>query len=142
MTAEGLEIFLTTLVIAVQETHIQNVVLVYDNCAIHREDIVRQVAWYADWEYSNLPPYSPMLNPIEECIGDVKSRIRSLLSTTFHQRRLRVANLPFGQKTAERLAILTEALAQSVGVLTPDIIQAHYRHSLSFIPDILALKDV
>ena len=142
MTAEDWEVFLTTLAEAVQERGLQNVVVVYDNCRIDTEDAVRQMAWWTNWEYSNLPPYSPMLNPIEECIGDWKWAIRSLLSTTFLHERLRVANLPFGEKTAGRLRILREALVQALPVVTPSKVQAHYQHTLSFVPRILAQEEV
>ena len=142
MTAEDFEVFLSILCDAIRDHGMRNVIIVYDNCSIHREDIANQMAWYGDWDYTNLPPYSPMLNPIEECIGDVKNRLKTLLSTTFRQRGLKVASLPFGQKTAQRLAILREALEQSLPVLTPEKVQSHYRHSLSFIPDILEKKDV
>ena len=142
MTTDDFEVFLTTLGEAIREQGLQNVVLIYDNCRIHQESVVQQMCWWVDCEYANLPPYSPMLNPIEECINDWKSQIKSLLSTSFQAQRLQVASLPFGQKTAERMKILEAALSLALPVVTPAKVQAHYQHTLSFIPQILAMNDV
>ena len=142
MNADDWMIFLTTLNIAIQEKGLKNVCLIYDNCRIHSEEVVQQMCNYANWIYSNLPPYSPMLNPIEEVINDIKYEIKKELSTTYLNDRLKVANMPFRMKEQARMQILDNALKAALQVVTPDKVLAHYNHTLQFIPMCIEGKEV
>lgn len=54
-------------------------VIVMDNAAFHKTDLVRNFFKENSLAYLYLPPYSPMLNPIEECFSKVKNLIKKLL---------------------------------------------------------------
>lgn len=49
--------------------NIPNPTLVMDNCSMHFEDNIAQWCQETGWDYVFLPPYSPMLNQIEECFS-------------------------------------------------------------------------
>jgi hypothetical protein len=54
-------------------------VIIMDNAAFHKTDLVRNFFKDNNLTFLYLPPYSPMLNPIEECFSKVKNSIRKLL---------------------------------------------------------------
>ncbi len=56
-----------------------NSILILDNCAIHKSDMLRQVVEAQGCLLIFLPPYSPDFNPIEESF----SARKSLLVDTF-----------------------------------------------------------
>jgi transposase len=47
------------------------------------------------------PPYSPMLNPVEDCIGDVNQAIQTAFATVLRAILLNLATDPYGQRTRE-----------------------------------------
>ena len=51
-------------------------VLVLDNASFHKGGRIRDLVEEAGCELLYLPPYSPDLNPIEQCWGWVKARVR------------------------------------------------------------------
>ncbi|MEM9245691.1 MAG: transposase [Cyanobacteria bacterium P01_F01_bin.153] len=51
-------------------------VLVLDNASFHKGDRIREVVHAAGCELIYLPPYSPDLNPIEQCWSWVKARVK------------------------------------------------------------------
>lgn len=51
-------------------------VIVLDNCAIHRDPLLRQMVEEAGLELVYLPPYSPDLNPIEQTFNVLKRWIK------------------------------------------------------------------
>ena len=51
-------------------------VLVLDNASFHQGGRIRDLVEKAGCELLYLPPYSPDLNPIEQCWGWVKARVR------------------------------------------------------------------
>ena len=57
-----------------------------DNARIHKTQEIRNMVDNSDCTLKFLPPYSPMLNPIEKTFSKIKFHARSLLSdiTTEH----------------------------------------------------------
>ena len=51
-------------------------VLVLDNASFHKGGRIRELVEGAGCELLYLPPYSPDLNPIEQCWGWIKARVR------------------------------------------------------------------
>lgn len=52
-----------------------NNVLVMDNVALHKHSLVKQWFDQNELKYLYLPPYSPFLNPIEECFSKIHTSV-------------------------------------------------------------------
>jgi transposase len=51
------------------------VIFTVDNCSIHHnraERVLDQFFWLSGVQYAFLPTYSPDLNPVENCFGQIK----------------------------------------------------------------------
>ena len=48
--------------------------IVIDNCSIHHTDLLQEIVESCGHKLVYLPPYSPFLNPIEECWSKIKNR--------------------------------------------------------------------
>lgn len=83
-------------------------VVVMDNLAAHKVDGVRARIEAAGAKLRYLPPYSPDFNPIEKCWSQVKQRLRAL--------------------KARSLLTLEQGLTEALAVVTPQNIQAYFRH--------------
>ncbi len=83
-------------------------VVVMDNLAAHKVDGVRTRIEATGAKLRYLPPYSPDFNPIEKCWSQVKQRLRAL--------------------KARSLITLEQALTEALQVVTPQNIQAYFRH--------------
>lgn len=86
--------FLEVLCEVISTYHFNEVVLVYDNAPIHRQQNVADIYEQYDFEYLFNPPYSPMFNVIEEEINDIKTQ----LAITRKHEILAIAAAPRGQK--------------------------------------------
>jgi hypothetical protein len=135
--AESFLEFARQLIVHYQMHPVPNVCLVMDNCRIHRADELRDVVEVAGFLLEFLPPDSPMMNPIEEVIGNVKREIRRLLSTTLLARVLEIQALRWGEKAPAPRTLLWTALAQAIGFITIAQVDAHFVHSYSFLPQAL-----
>lgn len=103
--------------------------LVMDNCQVHDRIQLPLRLGEVGFNFKFLPPYSPMLNPIEEVIGDVKREIRKLLSVDLLQEVLSIQSLPWGEKTAARRKLLHKALERAINSITPEMVDRHFQHS-------------
>ena len=84
-------------------------IVVLDNLGAHRAKGVEKAVEGAGCQLVYTPPYSPDLNPIEECWSKVKAILRTL-----------------GARTKEALS---EAIGQAFALLTPSDIQGWFRHA-------------
>lgn len=57
--------------------------VVWDNLAVHKTRVVRELFREAGVELLFLPPYSPDLNPIELCWSKLKTYLRSVGARTY-----------------------------------------------------------
>lgn len=73
-----------TLIINLAEEGIQNAVLILDNVAFHKAQIVREVVERSGHTLMFLPPYSPFLNPIENMFSKWKEAVRRSRPTDEH----------------------------------------------------------
>jgi transposase len=121
---------------------VPNPCIVMDNCRIHCEQILTPLCNQHGITLKFLPPYSPMLNPIEEVFGDIKRLIRTELTTTHRAEILRIHTLAWGLKSAARRQVLQQALATAVAGETIAQLDAHYAHSMSFLAPSLAGEDI
>lgn len=55
-----------------------NKILIMDNAAVHKGNLIRNAFLTAGINVKYLPPYSPQLNPIEEFFSMIKSRFATL----------------------------------------------------------------
>lgn len=55
-----------------------NSVVIMDNCSVHHVPQVKSMITQSGALIHFLPPYSPDLNPIEECFSKVKSQLKSI----------------------------------------------------------------
>lgn len=142
MNSEDFMVFLSNLYYTIKDLNLPNVTLIMDNCRIHVEDIVDNVCSLAGWEYCFLPPYSPMCNIIEESYAILKFAIKRLLAGPLLERKLKIANLPYGAKANARRLLLEEALEKCIGEITPDKVTAFWDHMMSLMPKMIAMEDV
>lgn len=142
MDSEDFSTFLSSMIDVLLPLGFINITLVFDNCRIHKEDEIDQVCSFAGWEYVFLPAYSPMLNIIEEVFSQVKGSIKAQMSGLLQGRRLHIASLPWGQKTAARQTLLDFALQIGMSVVTPANTLNYWNHMMTFVPSILAFQDV
>lgn len=89
-------------------------VIVMDNVAFHKTELVR--SWFKENSLSflYLPPYSPMLNPIEECFSKVKHLIRMAESSSNNH--------------------LMRSIEQAFESVSASDCEGWYRHMKSFFP--------
>jgi transposase len=139
---ESFGIFIDSLAEEVAGRQIANACFIMDNCAIHNVYDVAEACDIFDCDFNYLPPYSPMLNPIEGCIGDVKRAIETAFATALRPRLLALATLPYGQRTRQREQLLLQALTNALQVVTPQLVQAHEHHMMGQFPQMLAQQDV
>lgn len=57
--------------------------VIWDNLAVHKTRVVRELFVEAGVELVFLPPYSPDLNPIELCWSKLKAHLRSVGARTY-----------------------------------------------------------
>ena len=94
--------------------------------------------WPYGHQYAFLPPYSPMLNPCEEALNVLKHTIKMAMAARVEE-LVATESLPWGQKTAQRQAILFDINLNSMAVITADKAQGWWQQSLTFIPKCLAM---
>jgi transposase len=70
------------------ECNLDEVWLILDNASIHKTLEVRQLVDQTRHKLIFLPPYSPMLNPIEEVFSKIKMAARNLLADPCNQENL------------------------------------------------------
>ena len=70
--------FLQLLIEKVDAMQIGKCIFIMDNATIHRHAGVRDVVEPTRHEIKYLPPYSPFLNPIEECFSKWKGFVKAL----------------------------------------------------------------
>lgn len=125
--------FMRELAHIVQERAIPSPVFVMDNCRVHSRADLERLEAETGISTRFLPPWSPMLNPIEGVFGDFKSIIRTLLTTEYREMILEISGLPYGQKTRRRTELLEEAYATALTRLPVTAIHGHCRGLLTAI---------
>jgi transposase len=85
-------------------------IVVMDNLIVHRAPAVRRLLNDAGVTLAFLPPYSPDLNPIEECWAKIKHWVRKFAARGLDQ--------------------LLDALARSCAMVTPQDAMGWFRHAL------------
>lgn len=76
----------------------QGIFIIIDNAPPHTEKVFNDYLMFTNFMGDYLPPYSPMLTPIEEAISLIKNEIRTKLNTNDRLKLLNLINVPRGQK--------------------------------------------
>ncbi len=119
--------------------HEQNIVLVMDNAPIHRNCAMESV----NHTIKYLPPYSPMLNPIENAFSCLKASTQRLLNQRMAEILDRQAAANAGLTlTAYRMRILEDLVEGSVAVITQEKTANWHRHVFGFLPACTAMDDI
>jgi transposase len=138
----GFAIFMCSLAEEVASNGIARPCFILDNCSIHNVDDISEACDIFGSDFNFLPPYSPMLNPVEGCIADVKRAIQTEFATGLRPALLNLASLPYGQRTKQREQLLLQALKIALAVITPQLVRAHQNHMMGQFPQMLAEQDV
>lgn len=142
MNAADFTKFLVDLGPIVEARGMNNICLVFDNCRIHSREDIEALCSAKHWAYRFLPPYSPMLNIIEECFSVLKASIKRCLAGDLREARLRIASLPFGEKQRQRLLVLQRALAAAIPDLKPEKVRAFWNLMMTLLPRCLAQEEL
>jgi transposase len=84
-------------------------IVVLDNVGAHKPDGIRKLVEAAGATLRFLPPYSPELNPIEECWSKFKTRLKRLAARTQQA--------------------LDAAIAETIDLITPSDAAGWFRHA-------------
>jgi transposase len=90
----------------------KGVFIMMDNCRIHHSDFVIEAINKRGYKPLLLPPYSPFLNPIEECWAKVKTNTR--------------------RNQLSKVDQLTPRIAAACATVTAEDCQGWIRHSKTF----------
>ena len=139
VTAQRFDTFIQNLEAIVGEF---NVVVVMDNAPVHNSAQMNENGHIV----KKLPPYSPMLNPIEGCFNCVKANVKRRLNERMHE----ILNLSAAAAAGVTLVqhgrrILREcvrnALEQDEAV-TQQKVQNLFGHVMAYIPACINLDDI
>jgi len=119
-----------------------NPIFVMDNCPIHSRANLEVLREHGGVEYRFLPPWTPMLNPIEEVFAGLKRAIRTELTIT-HRDELRAIDLgPRGDKARRRGEILDRAFATALDGIHPNRVNTHITHTNTVIGQVVRMEDL
>ena len=107
---------------------VQNPVFVMDNCRIHNREAMEALKTRTGIPTKFLPPWSPMLNPIEGVFSNFKHQIRTLITRDYAAEIVAISAMPVGEKGIRRGAILVRAFEAACPNLTVAVIDRHYQH--------------
>lgn len=108
----------------------------------HTEKVFNDYLMFTNFMGDYLPPYSPMLTPIEEAISLIKNEIRTKLNTNDRLKLLNLINVPRGQKKIEQENFLRDAISKSVRILNPEYMQSYINHVNSFYIPVMNMEDI
>ena len=112
----------------------ERVMIIFDNAPCHRSVTSPRDNHVLKY----LPPWSPMLNPIEEAFSVLKAEIKSKLSTTQTFRQVMEVNDSARERgmnrMQRRLEILREVLQEAYSAITERKIVSFHNHMLNALP--------
>jgi len=125
--AEAFQRYMEELAEIVAQRRIQNPIFIMDNCRIHSRQALAQLQEDTGIPTQFLPPWSPMLNPIEGVFSCFKNTIRGFITVDYRNEILGIVALPHGSRSARRGALLERAYEAARDTLTPALIDGHCR---------------
>ena len=133
---ERFRVFLENLVVVLGE---EDAVLIMDNAPAHGRAEMLETH-----QVKKLAPYSPFLNPIENCFSVFKADLKQRLGQVQGLLDDRGAALAAGHRGIGtwRNAILEELTEQAMAAITQDKVAATYQRANSFLGACLAKEDI
>ena len=125
---ESFNAFLGDLCAALHSRDFHDPIFVLDNCRIHSREDLEALRVAFGVEYCFLPPWSPMLNPIESVFADFKREVRTLLGITYLQEIVEIDAGPRGDKGRRRGEVLVRPCHEAARTLNPQTINSHINH--------------
>ena len=128
--------FVTSLDVIMGENF--NPYIILDNCSIHN----RIQDTFPHRRFTYLPPYSPFLNPIEECFSVVKSRVKNLLNDDVENCTRARARREGVTLVALRERILEAHLRVAITAITPELCSRLYHQANTYLMKCLNNDDI
>ena len=88
-----------------------------------------------------LPPYSPVLNPIENAFSCIKAHAKRELAL-LRERLMEIETLPRGQKIGAKLDLISQVVHHSLPEVTELKAARWYSHCLEYLPASLNHEDI
>ena len=134
--AERFRVFLENLSVVLGD---EAAVIIMDNAPAHR-----QAETLATHQVRKLAPYSPFLNPIENCFSIFKADLKQRLGQVQHRLDDRAAALAAGHRglVTWRNAILEDLAGQAVAAVTQEKVAETYGHANGFLGACLARESI
>lgn len=95
---------------------------VMDNASFHKADVVKDLFKNSQHEMCLIPPYSPFLNPVEECFSKLKNLVKRKPGLTQNQ--------------------LMDHIMTSTNEITRENCSKWVEHSMSFFEDCIEMKEI
>lgn len=123
---------------------LDHVCFIMDNVRMHKTYIsdITQACEENNIELRFLPVYSPELNPIEKAFSLIKANIKKLLRTKYYKQLLDSHKAKWGQKTKIREQIITDALNDSLSIISPEIMKKLFNDMISVFSKVFNNEDI
>ena len=115
-----------------------NPLILMDNARCHN-DIADS---FPARSFKYLPPYSPFLNPIENCFSVIKARLKHLLNDVAGTCNVQQARRHGMTLQAYRQQFLITNLEMALHVVTPELCSSLYQHSNTYLMKCLNRVDI
>ena len=116
----------------------EDAVILMDNALCHREADTS----IPDLRVKFLPPYSPFLNPTENCFSVLKCRLKQHLNTFAGTCNAQAARRASTTLRVFREQHLISRLEESLIVITPEVVQNNYTFSNRYLMKCIARDDI
>ena len=115
-----------------------NSVIIMDSAPVHR-GIIEE---FPALKIKMLPPYSPFLNPIENCFSVFKTFIKQYLATQTMQCTSERASRLGVSLVALRESVLQEAIEVALPQITRSVVERTYGHANTYLTRCLQGDDI
>lgn len=96
---------------------------------------------YSRHRFLFLPPYSPVLNPIENAFSCLKAHVKAELALRNNE-LLAIESMPRGTKGAAKMALLRELAQHSIPSVSAFECSHWYEHCCSYLGKCISMEDI
>jgi len=117
----------------------EQVILIMDNASVHNG----LAEGFPDLQFKYLPPYSPFLNPIENCFGVFKCSLKQRLNEEVGRNVAADAARAGLSITAHRVQVLRRAVHDTLlPSVTREVVDNSYTHASTFLQRSIERRDI